>query len=80
METLSLFDVMSLIQTHNPSKFVILNYEEPSYILCDKLEDKIPKWISVETENVKGKDFLVISSNFVYYVLLTDQTQKYFST
>lgn len=70
---------MLLIQTHNPSKIVILNYEEPSYILCDKLEDKITKWKSVETENVKGKDFLVISSDFVYYVLLTDESLKYFS-
>lgn len=79
METLSLFDILLMIQSSNPSRVVVFNYEDLRYILCDKLEDKFPNWKQVEIENIEGKDFLTITSDYIYYILANEQTRKFFS-
>ena len=78
METKSILDILLLIQPKTLKKVVLLNYEQSEFIFCDSLEDKFPSWNNVEKEVVNGQEFIIVYSDYIYYVVSTEETRKFF--
>lgn len=78
METKSILEVLLMIQPKTLKKVVILNYEQSEFVFCDYLKDKFPQWKKVEKEIVNGQEYIVVTSDFIYYVVSTEETRKYF--
>lgn len=78
MEVKSVFDVLLMIQPTTLNKVVILNYEHSEFIICDSLKDKFPQWKRVEKEVIGDQEYIMVVSDFVYYVVSTEKSRKYF--
>ena len=79
METKTILEILLMIQPKTLKKVVVLNYEESEFIFCDDIKDKFPTWKTVEKEVSNGQEYIVITSDSIYYMVSTEEIRKYFS-